>query len=204
MSETSDLPAMISVGKVILEDSDGFLYDELTGEVVGHVETTTRARIDSEPDVDLALDFLARLEANLVAIKARRKALLENLTRLEKSAEARLRWWDFSFRSDILAFARRALGQGKAKTYRSAFGSVAFRATLGTHEILDDTLALGFVERWAPAQVKVVRSANITAVKQAIEAYRDQNEEDPSTAMWLRSTGPGEKATISTGLAGDR
>lgn len=181
-------------------DRDGYLYDVETGEVLGHSEVAEAFHIETAEQVDWALERRARIEAELLAVRARKRALLENLAAIERDAERRLAWWEFRFRPEVVAFARSAIEGTRSRTARFAYGSVAFRTSPGTRQILDMGAAVAFVEKYAPGLVKVARTVNLKAVDEAAGSYREATEEEPELGPFLATSGPREGVTIETGI----
>lgn len=188
-------------------DTDGFEYDVETGEVLGHVDTDPAFRIESREHAEWALGRKADIESRLLAIRARKTALLANLVAQEKGQERRLAWWDFRFRSDLVALARQSLG-GKKKSVQFDHGAVSFRSSSGTNEIIDMGAAVRFVEDFAPDEVKktVTATTVLKAAKAQRESYEDESHKvavDICLRTFLVSSGPKENVTVSTGVASD-
>lgn len=176
--------------RVTAVDGEGWLYDVETGEVLGLSELPDDFEVNCHQAADRALEIRSRIEAQVVAVKARRDALNRQLDALERAQESRLKWWDWRFGQQLAAFARSLLS-GKSKTARFTWGSVAFRATKGTNRITDMDAAVEWVRRRDPEMVKVVETTTVTAV-----LALSQGKPLP----FLESTGPGEAVTISTGI----
>jgi hypothetical protein len=205
MLDAADTERVAAVGKVreTATDSQGYTYYTDDGEIIGHVSTPETFRIDTTEKADWALDKRSEIEADLLAIRARKRALLENLTRLERTIEARLTWWDFRFRAEVIAFAREAIRSIKGKTLRLTYGSIAFRTSRGTNSIFDMEQAVAFVAKFAPEHVKRVETVNVKGIMEAARSYKEATEEDASLGAFLASTGSSESVVIKTGVGDD-
>lgn len=178
-------------------DSDGYIFRVDTGEIVGHVDATERFRIDSVEAADWALNKRAEIDGLLLALRARRRALLDNMDQLEASLVRRISWWDYRFGSELIGFARTLL-KGKSRTVQFAWGKVSFRATKGRSEILSQTEAVEYVRLYAPDKVKIKESVDVAGVLAAMEKARDAGDEDKPN--WFVQTGADENVTITTGI----
>ena len=171
-------------------DADGWLYDVDTGEVLGIPDLPEDFALDCNQAADAALEIRARIEARLAALRMRKKALIENIERLEADQRRRLSWWEWQFSHGLVEFARTMLGRGK--TAKFFHGSVSFRATRGTNKIIDMDRAVTWMRDVDPERIHVVESVLVSDVL----ATRREGDVLP----WLESTGPGESVTISTGI----
>ena len=186
-------------------DEDGYLVCLVDGEVLGRVGLDEHFTIDTEAKADWALELRSEIEGELAGIDARIKAVTEQLSRLRKQKLARLSFWDFKFRSQIIGFARTWLENRKERTMQLTWGKVAFRKTAGRTEIMDMPKAVAFVRAWAPDAVKVVETVNQEAIKEARENAVAANFAGvPPDLPFLASSGPGESITISTGITKER
>lgn len=166
------------------------------GEVIGPADAAAW-RAEAAGDVDWALGVRAGIEADLAALRLRKEAVLANFDALERKQRARLSWWDWRFGADVVAFARRAVEGGKARSVQFENGRVGFRTAAGTNRITDPDAAVAFVEQYKPDAVKVERSVT---VKSVLEVAAERGVARPVIAHFLHSTGPRESVVIDTGV----
>ncbi len=193
---------------------DGWLYDVKTGEVLGLAEDVDdegaklglrgverRYEIDSQDAADWALMVRTNIEADVIALQERRRALIANIDALIAERRRRLSWWAWRFEPSLIAFARPLL-KGKSRTVNFVWGKVAFRKTKGTTAIIDNATAIEYVETFAPKLVKVVKSVNVTSVLEAAKVAEDATGEpqDAQLSAFLARSGESESVTVSTGL----
>jgi hypothetical protein len=179
-------------------DSEGWLYDVVTGEVLGHPHAPEAFTIDSDLAAEWALELRSKIEGDIAAVEARIRALTAQLDAIRATHVRRLGWWDWRFHSQLVAYARSKLGT--ARTWRCAWGKVAFRRLPPASEIVDMPAAVAWCEAWMPDLVhrpapRVTVSAAVAAVEAAALATGDR--ERPS---FLVSSLPGESVTVSTGV----
>lgn len=180
-------------------DPDGWVYDVATGEVLGRVDVAERFQVDSVESADWALELRSRIEAEIVAIDARLKAVTERLQAMRSDQVRRLSWWEWRFGPSLAAFARSLLGK-KSRTVKFGWGQVAFRTSAGSNEILSQEEAVAWMRVWAPERVRVVESVTIKDVLKVRDAVAAKNDEEPEHLPWLASSGPQESVKISTGI----
>jgi hypothetical protein len=101
------------------------LTSEDDGELIGYVGEKAGWRPETSEDIEWALGKRAEIEADLAAVRLRKAAVLENFKALERRHGQRLAGWDWRFRPDVIAFARKSLEGGKSKT--ALFGNGAIR-----------------------------------------------------------------------------
>ena len=180
-------------------DSDGFLYDVDTGEVLGRADLDDRFEIRDDDAAEWVLELRSKLEGDVIAIDARLKALGEMLRTLRAEKMRRLSWWDYRFSSRLTGYARTKL-KGKGRTAVFAWGKVAFRASKGTNTIINMERAVAWMRTWAPERVKVVESVSVKDALASLELAKDATGEAPEVADWLVSSGPQESVTVTTGI----
>lgn len=193
MASVTPPPPTVATSNATAVDSEGWLYDVETGEVLGLAATRASEveTIDSTERADEVLEIRSRVEARIVALQARRAALNRQLDALEKAERDRLAWWDWRYRDLLVEFARGLLRKAKGRTIRFAFGSVAFRSSKGTNQITNMEAAVEWVKRRDPELVKVVETVSVTAVLSLSEGRE---------LPFIQSSGPRETATIETGV----
>jgi hypothetical protein len=210
---TNELPEIVAVALVHDRpteiDSDGFIYDAETGEVLGHTGAVPDDgfAIMSPEGADWVLSKMAIQESELARVESLRAALLANLDSMLVEPRNRLAWLHRRFDGELIAQAARDLEAqgGRSRTAKYPHGKVSLRKTPGSAEITDRHLAVEFVAEWAPDHVK--RSVGIEGVRAAILAEIDAVD-DPGdrtdTARFFRSAGPSERWTIDTGLRAEK
>jgi len=179
-------------------DSDGWLYDPETGEVVGRADVPEAFVVDTQEKAEWVLELRSRIEGDLAGVEARLRAVTQQLEAIRRRHVRRLAWWDWKFSSSLIGFARSCL-TGKARTARFGWGSVSFRRTPGTTQICDNAAAVEFVRTWRPELVRVVESVTVKAVAEAKETALRETGEDEPLAFVVRSE-PGESVSIVTGI----
>lgn len=179
-------------------DSDGWLYDVATGEVLGRPELPDRFTVDSESSAEWALELRSKIEGDLAAVRARKRALVAQLDALESGILRRFAWWEFRFLPSLVDFARQNLPK-KGRTWRCPWGAVAFRTTQGSTEIVDMQAAVDWCRAWRPEAVQRKEWVTVAGVREACQAaFAATGEGDP--VGFVKSTGPGESVTVSTGV----
>lgn len=179
-------------------DPEGWVYDVDTGEVIGKDMVDDRFKVDTPEAADWALEVRSRIEGNILAIDERKRAVCRQLDAMRNDQIRRLSWWEWRFGSDLIGFARTLL-KGKSRSVKFTWGSVSFRTTQGTTEILDMPAAVAFVRAWEPELVKVVETVGLKAIEAARRQAVDATGEDESLPF-VRSTGQQESVSISTGI----
>lgn len=200
-------------------DEDGYVIDD-QGEEVGVKDPKTgaiaffrdepatetgpdreRFEVLTEDAANWVLKLIMAEESELLAIEARRAAILANLDGQSVEHANRLRSLHWRFDNDLAAWARRRLAEarGAAKTVKLMFGKLSFRQSKGSAEVVDPSAALAFVREWAPEKI-VPKPVGVEAVKAAIEAARDQSGDEPDCAAFFRAAEPHESFSITTGL----
>ena len=189
---------MSTAERITAVDSDGFTYDIETGEVLGCEGVADAWRCESSEDADLALEIRSKIEGDLAGVSARLKAVTEQLHALRRQHERRLAWWEWRFGSALIAFARTQL-HGRARTVRFGWGSVSFRRTAGSRQIVDMAGAVEWVRLYRPDLVQVTERVNLSAIDEAQQAATEVTGEDERLPFLVVGE-PGETITISTGV----
>lgn len=179
---------------------DGFIFDLLTGEVLGRTDAEERFEVRSLDAAEWVLELRSQIEGRMHGLAARKAAVVAMIDLLIAGERRKLSWWETRLSPSLVEFAREQLGTGKSRTWRCAWGQVAFRKTKGSNAIINDEQAMAFVELWAPELVKVVRSVNVTSVKGALEAAKAACPDEDIETPFLASTGETESVTVSTGI----
>lgn len=170
-------------------DGEGWLYDVETGEVLVFAGAAVDL-VDTREKADAVLETRARIEGQILAVQARRQAVLTQLDRLEQAQRRRLDWWERRWGSLLADFARSLL-TGKSRSVDFTFGRVSFRATRGSHRITNMDAAVEWVRRRDPELVKVVETTTVTAVVSLAQG---------KPLPFLESTAPGESVSVTTGI----
>lgn len=187
-------------------DDEGFIYDPVTGEVIGHeIEDSQEEvfRVDTRERAEWVLEKLMRLDAAWLAIEMRQKAIGKNILRQQGEINRRIAWWELRFRSELIEFSK-TLFTKKTKTAVFDHGIVSIRENKGNNKIIDREAAVAYVKKWAPELIKIVpaeESVGVTEViaARAIEQTFLELETEPSLGF-LVSSGPNEQAKIDTRL----
>lgn len=177
-------------------EHDGFWVDPDTGEVLGVVEPKPEFKVDDRSSAEWVLQKLMDAEAEVFAIQAREKAVLDNLAAQKKRAARKAEWLRARFGPELEQFARKELEGQKGKALTLDFGKVSFRAVAGKVTLADESRAMESF----PEAVKVTRSFLISQVPKAkAEMLRDQGP-DALLAAGLAWVEPTESVTIQTGV----
>lgn len=187
-------------------DDEGCPYLDATGEYLAPDDPRLESsgprplapRIETREDAERALEGLAAINADLVAISERRNAYLANLNRQIGKQERRIKWWEYRNRAGVIEVAKSMLGAGRTADFDH--GRVRFRTTRGTRTILDMAAAVAYVRDWAPDRVKVEESVTLKAIEAARESEAFSTGESPPAPPFVAESGPGESVKIDTGV----
>lgn len=210
-------------------DSDGYPYALADGEVLdpadleryqlapGLDDQPKPFVINDRPSAEWALERREIVCSLISAIEERRAFLNANLNRQRKQLEAKLKWWDWRFRDQFIAFARTMI-KGKSKTVVFDHGTFSLRTSKGKSSLTDEDAALAFVEVYNPDGVK--RSATMTTLRETAEqvirdaksilARENLSPKDQTSAEYdlkratdalalIKTVDAGEKVVIETG-----
>jgi hypothetical protein len=200
-----DLIALVgsaSAEREIDVDPDGWLFDVVTGEIVGRVEIDERFKVETLEAAEWALELRSRIEGDVAGIDERIRAVTAQLRMLRGERLRRLSWWDWRIAPSLVLFARDLIRGKKTRTARFGWGQVSFRSTKGSHAILDMEAAVAYVRSWAPERVKVKteESVGIRDVIDVRDMVSRMTGDEPERLPWLAASGPEESVTISTGI----
>ncbi len=192
--------------RVLDTTGDGYLFDVESGEVVGFDPQLAmpegakpeRFEVRSPEAADWVLSLRGDLESQIFGIEERLRSITRHLGAQVAQRRAKLRFLSYRFDAELEAQARRELEGSRLKTVTYAHGKVAFRSSKGSTEITDAGEATKFALEWKPEAVKY--SVNVTGLQQAIDAYREANDEEPDTSRFAKFQGPSEKVSITTGI----
>lgn len=196
-----------------VEIVDGYLIDSLTGEVLEYVGEP-RFSIDSEDKAEWAMHKRMDAVREVESLKAKRRAILDNLDRQIRQAEGRVRALDYRFGEDLTAFARTRLS-GKRRSWACPYGTVAFRRTKARWTWSDAPDAKERAVRWAYehfnelaeseglVRVTVSQAPMLAAITEKLECLEEQGAgEEIKQASWafLSFVPEGETVKIETGV----
>lgn len=197
MPESVEVEQAIAPGRTDTT-RDGWIYEIETGEILGRADVLDRFEVNSADAADWVLRIRSEIEADILAVDARLRAVTEQLKAIRREHERKLAWWEWRFRPGLVAFARSLLEGKKERSARFTWGSVSFRRTQGSRQIVDMEAAVAWMRTACPGRVKVVESVTVTDVVKA--AGERGNGDLLPEFRWLSSTGPGESVKIATGL----
>lgn len=162
---------------------DGELWDDQTGEYLGPVSRWIEGPVDS---LEVAMQVMRRhldLESAHKAKIAEYDAILANTQKLLRESAARLDWFRRQYQEELGAFAITQLprskdGALKSKTWRTPYGTVAFRSTSTRIEVFDEESAIRWAETNCAAAVKVKRSILVSQIPDSVKALMIEKPED--------------------------
>lgn len=172
---------------------DGFLINADTGEVLEAVDPGLEGRELCEWALSKRMDA----EAQMVALRAKRDALVQNLEKQITEQELRVKKLAWKYDSLIESYAKEAIEAtgGKTKTVRFDHGSVSFRTSSGTNKITDMEAAVSFAKEFQMAEfVKVSESINVS------DLLKNWNGPTAALSNFVESSGPKETMKIETGV----
>lgn len=119
---------------MITQSHDGYLFDDETGEIVGHASAGDEAAPFQVCDLDSASWVLRkRLEAEsqIAALEAQRATINRQLDAMRADFERRIKWLDFRFTGELCALAAKLLTGQKTRSVKTPFGTFGWRKTQG-------------------------------------------------------------------------
>jgi len=117
---------------------DNFVVDQ-DGVVLG--EVVTEGAIASQEALEVVLERMADVESQLVALKTKHEAILENCRKLEVKKASYLAYLKSVYSNPIEAYAKSRLEGQKTKTLTTPYGQVSFRTVKGGLRVADKGLA---------------------------------------------------------------
>lgn len=172
-----------------LIEIDGFLVAP-DGEIIDHVERGPAFHVMDRGSAEWVLEKLQIADAAKLALETRLLAIHENLGRLILEQERRREWLERRFGDELAAFAQTQL-RGRARTWTTPYGSVAFRKTVARVEITDMAAAVAWAKRegllW-----HVAETVKVAELKEAVLR-------DPPEAGFAITPG-GESVKFNTGV----
>jgi hypothetical protein len=204
-----------------VDETDGFLYDadgeileldsegnvfSADGRKLGHISEVDRTdrhaparfQVTNRDEAEWALARRSDIEASMVALRARQDAHFRHLQSQIDEQARKLRWWEYRFESGVIGVARRLL-KGKGKTAQFDNGRIAFRTVPPSTQIIDESAAIAWAEKWCPAIVKRKAWVTATDIKKA-KAEVEADTEAPQVLPFLATSEPRESISIKTGI----
>lgn len=137
---------------------DGYVIDVTTGEVLGLAQPPA-FQINDDSSLDWVMGKMLGEEAAMheidnTAIVVQARAILENAAKMKSERAKRLSWLHTRFDEEIAAFVKPKLEGVKTKTWKTLYGSVAFRNKPGGLRVLDESAALAAARLGFPEAIK--------------------------------------------------
>ena len=148
---------------------DGYLIDQETGEVLGHVEVKSQFQVTDRKSAEWVLEKILNAESDVLAVEETptviaARAILSNAEKIKKERQARADWLRTRFEPELGHWAKQALEEtgGKSKTIKTLFGSISLRTVKGGVRVLDKEFALELAKKEYPDAVKVSEEFQIS------------------------------------------
>ena len=171
-------------------NKDGYFVNPETGEVVGHVEASDRFTVTDIKSAEWVLAKIQIEEAEAAALETRLRAIAENIGAMKRQHERQREWLLGMYTADLKAFAEAELVGKKTRTLPTPYGSLSFRASVGSVKITDAEAALAWAEENAPDNIKTTRTVLVTGLKdRADELPADAFEYSPAADKFYIKTG---------------
>jgi len=122
---------------------NNFVVDQ-DGVVLG--EVVTEGAIASQEALEVVLERMADVESQLVALKTKHEAIIENCRKLEAKKASYLAYLRKVYSNPIEAYAKSRLEGQKTKTLTTPYGQVSFRTVKGGLKVVDPNLALDYAQ----------------------------------------------------------
>lgn len=186
--------------RLLIEDN-GFLIDEETGEVLGLIhpekglialasvdgpqeEEKDRFLIEDSESLDWVLEKRAELDGNILALKARLKAIQSNMQSMIKIQQGRVASLEYLFDEQIKEYTKAklqadaGLKKKPKKSLKSPFATVKFTSSGGGFEIVNTAKAVKFLREYeagfaVKVEESVLKSRIPPMIKTLIEADDD-------------------------------
>lgn len=174
-----------------------YLIDGATGEILG-MATEPTFKVGDRSSAEWVMERLTEAEAELAAIAARRKVLLDNLAGMEAEAQRRADWLRYRFGAELEAWAAAELEGKKQRSIKTPFGTLAFRKKAAKVVVTDEEAAVTYLEDLGLTDaVKVTKKVLLSVLNNSTGAvaYLAQ-EKPPGITVEPESDG----FTIKTGL----
>jgi hypothetical protein len=139
---------------------DNFVVDQ-DGVILG--EVVTEGTIASQEALEVVLERMADVESQLMALRAKHEAIIENCGKLELRKESYLAYLKSVYSSPIKEYAKARLEGGKSKTLTTPYGQVSFRTVKGGLRVADKGLALATAHKLGMVEaIKVTEEFQIS------------------------------------------
>lgn len=171
--------------------SGDYLVDAETGEVLGLAEIKPAFIVDSKDAAEWVLERMSECDGEILALTARRDALVKNLNTQIDATRKKRDWLDLRFKGELCFWAGEVLAGAKQRFVQTAFGRVTFRKTPGSIKVADVVAALDWARKNAPDAVKVTESVVVTPLK-------GREAELPEGVFEVMA--PGESFKVETGV----
>lgn len=180
-----------------IEIIDGMAFDAETGEFLRFVQKP-EFHVTDTASAEWLLEKASSLDADILALDARLKALAENLTAMKREKERQRDGLLYRFGKELEHVARENMPKGK-KTWTCAYGSVAFRTTQPRLDVRDEDTALAWARSECPDAVKVKESLlkSLIPAEQTASLMCDPTKAD---ALGFTVVPEGESVTVKTGV----
>jgi len=139
---------------------DNFVVDQ-DGVVLG--EVVTEGAIASQEALEVVLERMAGVESQLVALKTKHEAIIENCRKLEVKKASYLAYLKGVYSNPIEAYAKSRLEGQKTRTLTTPYGQVSFRTVKGGLKVSDKGLALATAHKLGMVEaIKVTEEFQIS------------------------------------------
>ncbi len=139
---------------------DNFVVDQ-DGVVLG--EVVTEGAIASQEALEVVLERIADVESQLVALKTKHEAIIENCRKLEVKKASYLAYLRGVYSNPIEAYAKSRLEGQKSRTLTTPYGQVSFRTVKGGLKVSDKGLALATAHKLGMVEaIKVTEEFQIS------------------------------------------
>jgi hypothetical protein len=120
---------------------DNFVVDQ-DGVVLG--EVVTEGAIASQEALEVVLERMADVESQLVALKTKHEAIIENCRKLEVKKASYLAYLKGVYSNPIEAYVKSRLEGQKTRTLTTPYGQVSFRTVKGGLRVANNDLAASY------------------------------------------------------------
>ena len=139
---------------------DNFVVDQ-DGVALG--EVVTEGAIALQEALEVVLERMADVESQLVALKAKHEAIIENCRKLEVKKASYLAYLKSVYNAPIEAYAKSRLEGQKSRTLTTPYGQVSFRTVKGGLKVSDKGLALATAHKLGMVEaIKVTEEFQIS------------------------------------------
>lgn len=142
---------------------DGLIYeiDEDSGEILSVQPEVPAFAVHDVSSAEWVLKRLQEQDAQLDALEAQERAILDNLKTMKSRIESRRNGLLYRFKQELETFVRNNLPAGK-KSWVSPYGSVQFRMNPARLKVADPAVALEWARVEAPHCIKLTEEFQIS------------------------------------------